>query len=218
VSVEGAKPDLIFVRLVHQALRIDGSRLLASVAALDTNNLSGRLPAIRGFFDQYQDQLRLHHSHEDELFFPAVEARVGADRMRLVELTQQHETLDSALVTVSDTLGVLGDGGDGFDPQRANACDAISAMEEALASHLDLEEATVLPLVESELSVADYKRLETQARHATPRDRAQFLIPWIVAHATPGQQQALFRSAPPLRFVSLIARRRYRRLDLVGAT
>jgi hypothetical protein len=72
----------------------------------------------------------------------------------------------------------------------------------------------VLPLVESEIPVADYKGLENQARHATPRAQAQFLIPWIVAHATPIQRKALFRSAPPLRLVNLVTRRRYRRLDL----
>jgi hypothetical protein len=68
--------------------------------------------------------------------------------------------------------------------------------------------------VESEIPVADYKRLENQARQATPRAQAQFLIPWIVAHATPTQRKALFSSAPPLRLVNLVAQRRYRRLDL----
>lgn len=216
MSVEGAKPDLIFVNLIHQSLRIDGTRLLHSVAALDSNSAPGRLPAIRAFFDRYHDQLLLHHSHEDRLFFPAVEARVGADRMGLAELTQQHEALDSALLAVSDELTILGDGGGSFAAQHAKACRALSSMGDALTAHLDLEESTVLPLVETEMSVDEYKLLETQARHATPRDRAQFMVPWVVAHATPAQQGALFRSAPPLRFVNLVARRRYRRLDLAG--
>jgi len=60
---------------------------------------------------------------------------------------------------------------------------------------------------------ADYKKLEARARKATPRSQAQFLIPWIIAHATPDQRNALFRSAPPLRLAYRLNHRRYRRLD-----
>jgi hemerythrin-like domain-containing protein len=206
-------PDRIFVDLIHQALRIDGTRLVDSVAALDSNHTQSRLPAIRVFFDRYCDQLRIHHSHEDKLFFPAVEARVGADRMRLGDLTQQHEVLDATLQAVSGRLATLADPCGDFTTGRTAAWDALAAMRRFLATHLDLEEATVLPLLESEIPAAEYKRLETQARRATPRAEAQFLIPWLVAHATPSQRKTLFRSAPPLRLINLVGRRRYRRLD-----
>ena len=39
------------------------------------------------------------------------------------------------------------------------------------------------------------------------------MIPWLIAHATPGQQKALFRSAPPLRIFYWLNRRRYRHFD-----
>jgi len=213
MSVEAAKPDLTFVNLVHQSLRTDGARLLGSVAALGPGQRRSRLPAIRAFFDQYRGQLLLHHSHEDELFYPALEARVGADRMRLGELAHQHEALDAALQAVSDSLASLAGPASDFPPARTTACAALSEMERSLATHLDLEEATVLPLLGSEMPAVEYKRLETQARHATPRAQAQFLVPWLAAHATPDQRKALFRSAPPLRLVNLVAGPRYRRLD-----
>jgi hemerythrin-like domain-containing protein len=212
--IDGTKPDLIFVELIHKSLRMDGTRLLDSVAALNSEDGRSRVPAIRAFFEHYSNQLLLHHSHEDRIFFPVVVARVGAERMRLAELTRQHEALDAELRTVSHELAVLDGSGGDFAAGRDRACDALSKMSASLASHLALEEAAVLPLVESEIPVADYKRLENQARHATPRAQAQFLIPWIVAHATPTQRKALFRSAPPLLLVNRVARRRYRRLDL----
>jgi hemerythrin-like domain-containing protein len=208
-----AKPDLIFVHLIHQSLRIDGTRLLHSVAALDANQQPSRLPAIRAFFDQYCNQLLLHHGHEDKLFFPAIEARIGSDRIRLGELTHQHEALDTALQAVSDRLATLADPAPDFTAGRTTACDALSAMNKSLVTHLDLEEATVLPLLESEIPLAEYKQLETQARRATPRAQTQFLIPWLVAHATADQRQTLFKSAPPLRLVNRLARSRYRHFD-----
>ena len=84
-----------------------------------------------------------------------------------------------------------------------------------LDAHLTLEEGAPLPLFETEVPFADYKRLEAKARKTTPRARARFLIPWLVAHATPEQQKALFRSAPPLRVIARLNRRRYRRFDHV---
>jgi hemerythrin-like domain-containing protein len=203
----------LFVELIHQSLRVDGARLLDSVAALASDQRQSRLGAIRAFFDQYRDQLLLHHSHEDNLFYPALEARVGAGRMRLGELANQHQALDPALQAVSERLATLADPGGDFTTGRAAACDALSEMKKSLTTHLDLEEATVVPLLESEIPAVEYKRLETQARHATSRAQTQFLVPWLVAHATAHQRKALFASAPPLRLINVVAGRRYRRLD-----
>ncbi len=57
-----------------------------------------------------------------------------------------------------------------------------------LTAHLTLEEQTALPLFESDMPAADYKKLEARARKATPRPQAQFLVPWVIAHATPDQR------------------------------
>ena len=157
----------------------------------------------------------MHHSHEDELFFPALEARVGADRMHLGELDAQHDALDAALQAVSDGLAALADPAGDFATDRAGAASALSAMTELLAAHLTLEERTALPLFESEMPVAEYKKLEAKTRQATPRAQARFLIPWVIAHATPDQQKAVFRSAPPQRLFYLLNLRHYRRFDHV---
>lgn len=207
------KPDLTLVTLIHQSLRTDAARLAAAIGALDPGGRPTRLPAIRAFFDQYRGQLALHHTHEDTLFFPALQARVGAGRMHLDSLTGQHDALDSAVEAVSGRLAALADPAGDFAADRASAAGAVTAMGEHLAAHLALEEQTAFPLFESQVPAADYKKLEAAARKATPRPQAQFMIPWLLAHATPGQQKALFRSAPPLRLLYWLNRRRYRHLD-----
>ncbi|HEX6521421.1 MAG TPA: hemerythrin domain-containing protein [Streptosporangiaceae bacterium] len=213
MSRNQAKPDLTLVTLIHQSLRADAARLAAAIEALDPGDRPTRLPAIRAFFDQYRAQLVMHHTHEDKLFFPALQARAGAVRMHLDALKDQHYALDSALQAVSSRLAVLADPAGDFATDRASAADAISAMGRQLTAHLALEEQTALPLLESQMPAADYKQLEATARKTTPRPQAQFMIPWLIAHATPGQQKALFRSAPPLRLFYCLNRRRYRRLD-----
>lgn len=213
MTASRSKPDLTLVNLIHQALRADAARLAAAVSALDPGDQRGRLPGIRAFFGHYRAQLATHHAHEDELFFPALAAIVGADRMHLDALAGQHEALDAALQTACDGLAALADPAGNFTADRASAAGALSAMADLIAAHLSLEEQTALPLTESEMPAAEYKKLETRARKTTPRSQAQFMIPWVIAHATPDQQKALYRSAPPIRLLYWLNRRRYRHLD-----
>jgi hemerythrin-like domain-containing protein len=213
VTGNRSKPDLTFVNLIHQSLRADAARLAAAVTALDPSGQASRLRGIQAFFDQYRAQLATHHTHEDELFFPALKARVGADRMHLDALAGQHEALDAALHAARDGLAALADPAGNFTADRARAAGALSAMAELLAAHLTLEEQTALPLTESDMPAAEYKKLETRARKATPRAQVQFMIPWLIAHATPDQQKALYRSAPPIRLLYWLNRRRYLHLD-----
>jgi hemerythrin-like domain-containing protein len=209
-----AKPDLTIVTLIHQSLRADAARLATATAELGPGDRQDRLPGIQAFFGHYREQLTMHHQHEDQLFFPALAAKAGADKMHLTELAGQHEALDTAVQAAGEGLTALGDPAADLAAARVRAASALSTMAGLLAAHLTLEEQTALPLFESHMSAADYKRLEAGARKASPRPQAQFLIPWIIAHATPQQRDALFRSAPPLRLAHrLLLRRRYQRLD-----
>lgn len=208
-----SRPDLTLVTVIHQALRADAERLATAVAAVGPGDRPGRVAGIAAFYGQYREQLAQHHGHEDELFFPALAARVGADAMHLGELTGQHDALDAALAAVSERLAALADPAGDFAADRAGAASALSAMTGLLAAHLTLEEQHALPLAESELPAAEYKQLEARARRTTPRAQARFLIPWVTAHASPDQRAALFRSAPPLRLWYWLNLRYYRRFD-----
>jgi len=208
-----SKPDLTFVILIHQSLREDAAKLTATIAALHPADRVPRLPGIEAFFDHYCDQLIMHHRHEDELFFPALAAMVGAGKMHLNELDDQHHEVDTAIRAVRARLAELADPASDFQTGRAAAASATSAMTALLDAHLTLEEETALPLIEAQMTAADYKRLEARARRATPRPQAQFLIPWVVAHATSDQRRSLYRSAPPLRLICWLNLRRYRRLE-----
>ncbi len=213
MSTDRTKPNLIFVQLIHHALRVDGARLAATVADQEPDGAPDRVAGVRVFYDRYREQLVAHHTHEDQLFFPALAARVGDDRMHRDELVAQHGQLDEVLQAIEDGLAALAEPGGDFTPARAEVASALSTMLKLLTTHLDLEERTALPLFESNVPVAEYDELETKVRKATPRDQSAFMIPWIVSHASPDQRKALFRAAPPLRIVARLNRGRYRRLD-----
>ena len=206
------KPDLLFVTLVHQALRVDADRLVGAVSALHSAEVR-RLANLRLFFDEYRGQLSLHHAHEDGLFFPALQAVVDESQVPIAELATQHGTLDSDLQAIGDGLASLSSPSGDFFAEHADVVRSTIGMAKHLDAHLTMEEETVLPLFASAVPQASYKQLEAQARKLTPRRRARFLIPWIIEHATADQQRDLFRSAPPLRAAYLVNRRRYRRFD-----
>jgi hypothetical protein len=208
-----SQPDLTFVTLIHRALRADARRLVAGVDALEPSDRGGRLGAVREYYACYREQLVAHHTHEDTLFFPALAVRVGEERMHLGELTSQHHDLDAVLQAAGEGLAALQDPGADFASGRAEVSRTLSEMGERLRAHLDLEERTALPLYASNLPVDEYDHLEARARKATPRAQARFLIPWLAEHAAPEQRSHWFRSAPPLRVVYRLNRRRYRRLE-----
>ena len=206
------KPDLLFVTLIHQALRVDADRLVAAASGLNSAE-EQRIASLRMFFDEYRGQLCLHHAHEDDLFFPALQAVVDESRRPIAELAAQHRTLDSDLQAIGEGLASLGTPSGDFAAAHAEVVSTMIGMAKQLDAHLTMEEETVLPLMASAVPRATYKQLEAQARKLTPRRRARFLIPWVIAHATPDQRKYLFKSAPPLRAAYLVNRHRYRHFD-----
>jgi Hemerythrin HHE cation binding domain len=208
-----SKPDMLIVTLIHQSLRIDAARPASALAAVGPGDRPGRVAAIGAFCGRYCGQLALHHRHEDELFFPVLAARAGADAMHLAELTSQHDALDAVLQGVSDRLAALADPAGDFAADHAGAVAALSAMTEPLFAHFTLEERRALPLFESEVPAAEFRRLEARTRKATPLNRARFMIPWLVTHASQDQRTPLSRSIPPVRLPYWLTVRYYRRFN-----
>ena len=132
MSTDRAAPDLIFVTLIHKALRADGDRLVETVGALKPEDREGQLPRVRAFYTAYREQLVSHHTHEDHLFFPALAARVGEDRMHLLELTSGHEQLDGVLDALDADFAALADPNRDFSATRKTVTDDLSTMVEKL--------------------------------------------------------------------------------------
>lgn len=210
------KPDLLFVTLVHQALRVDADRMVAAASALQPADTQ-RIASLRTFFDEYRGQLCLHHAHEDGIFFPALLAVADESAAAIAELETQHGMLDSDLEGIGNGLASLGTPADDFPADHADVVSGMTKMAKHLDAHLTMEEETILPLMVSAVPQATYKQLEAQARKRTPRRQARFLIPWIIGHATSDQQRDLFKMAPPLRATYLVNRHRCRSFERLCA-
>jgi iron-sulfur cluster repair protein YtfE (RIC family) len=179
MSTDRSVPNLIFVQLIHGALRADAARLVTATAALSPADRGARLVGVSAYYDKYREQLISHHTHEDTIFFPALAARsVDIAESHCDELEAQHHELDGVLQEASQGFATMADPARDFAADQAATVAALTTMAEHLNAHLDLEEETAIPLIASSIPVAEYKPIEARVRKETPKHEAAFMIGW----------------------------------------
>jgi hypothetical protein len=76
--------------------------------------------------------------------------------------------------------------------------DEATTFQEVLRSHLEREEAVVLPAFESALSDAQQRTLRREeSKHTTYRHMSR-AVPWVLANVTPEEEIELRAGAPRL--------------------
>lgn len=163
-------PDLTLYRLIHRGMRADTARLAAVVAGLTEAERHRRMPALTRWYAGFLQEFELHHSAEDDIFFPALAERLPVFADQLARLDAEHHSLEAALLAVRDALGQLADLNVAWRSVREDAVDALRAADSELTLHLDNEDADVLPLFVSHMSKLEYDEIGERAlKRATPK-------------------------------------------------
>jgi hypothetical protein len=165
----GAAPaDTSFMRAMHDAFRRDLDRLL-----------DGDLSA----WPAFRRQLDIHHRAEDDDLWPRL--RGTLDGGLLDEMVAEHSEIPAALDAVD---GARRDG-------RSPAAE-IAAVRRLLLAHLDHEETSVLPAIETSWTRAQWREwLFVERSKRTPRESIQFMN-WVLDEATPADADAVLRELP----------------------
>ena len=199
------KIDFTMMYVTHAALRRDVGRFASAVAA-------GRAAssAVRAGWENFKDQLEVHHTVEDDDLWPRLYAAVPDDsdeRRLLEEMEAEHAVLDPMLEAVDTALA----GGD-----AATLGDRVDALAGALDGHLRHEEDAALPLVQALLTPADWAAFGAAMRRRQGLRGAAMYVPWIVDGASAADRQRFFRMLPgPLKVANrMVLEPRYRRLGL----
>ncbi|MFF7156893.1 hemerythrin domain-containing protein [Streptomyces sp. NPDC008139] len=126
-----------------QALRLLAAKDPAALgevhARMDDLTLRQAAWQLKSFCDMYCQTVHAHHSIEDFRIFPAV-LRIAPELRPVVDrLTADHLALGSLLDAMITSVGALP------DADWATAQDAVQALADHLAAHLDLEEAHIIP-------------------------------------------------------------------------
>lgn len=206
-------PDLTLYKIIHRGMRADTARLAAAVAALSEADRPRRMPKLVEWYAGFFHDFELHHSTEDELFFPALAERVPEFGDRLARLDAEHHTLEAALVTVGDAVRTLADPEVGWSSVHGDALDALRAADAELTIHLDHEDEHVLPLFVTHMSKLDYDEISERALKRQPLSQVTFAVPWVMSNATDAERRRVLDQAPlPLKMVWYLYRGRYARL------
>jgi hypothetical protein len=96
---------------------------------------------------------------------------------------------------------------------RYTALDLAVELRDFLETHLAIEDADVLPMIERHFTAEEYAGLEQQAGKAITIRQAMFTAPWYMATVDAETAARTLRDAPrPLRIIYALTRRSYARL------
>jgi hypothetical protein len=196
-------PDVTVMFVVHNALRRDLARMQAAAAQADDPAARTALRAGWATFSRY---LTVHHTAEDQMLWPPMQAKLG-DRPNktdlLVEMAREHSRLDPVVREIDDSLAQ-------GSPWRLVAL--VAELAAVLTGHLEHEEAAALPLVQETLTMLEWKAFSDDQRRRIGLNGAGWFFPWLLDDTPPGTPGKMLGIVPPpLRLVyRLIWEPRYR--------
>ncbi|MEU6585293.1 hemerythrin domain-containing protein [Nocardia sp. NPDC046763] len=168
----------------HNAFRRDLGRLREAADA-------GRMdaPGVRAGWANFKRQLDVHHSVEDVVLWPALHRAVAGRPVELAliaDMEAEHAHLDPLLASVDSAIA-----------HRAPDLGArVLELAEVLGNHMRHEEIAALPLIQQELTAADWAAFRSaMARRQGPSGAAVY-IPWILDDVTPEERRAFLAAMP----------------------
>ncbi|OBC09584.1 hypothetical protein A5784_05490 [Mycobacterium sp. 852013-50091_SCH5140682] len=205
-------PDLLGITLAHRAMLADLVRLTELAMAVRDRDVictPGRARAISRYVEMLCDSIHHHHSTEDTVLWPVIQASVGS-HLDLSELTDDHAALDPRLDQLRARAAAfrlsMGD-------RRVAGLMAIELAELStlLTDHINDEEMEVFPLISEHVSVGDWTAVETAARAGA---RMSFDGPRSLAVMTDDERtQFAHHAGVGLRMLLAVMRVRHRRLE-----
>jgi hemerythrin-like domain-containing protein len=204
------EPDLLGIALAHRAMVTDVGRVAdLTVAIAEGRTLCGpdRARSLARYIDLLCDSIHHHHTVEDEVLWPIIEASAGG-YIDLTELTEDHAALDPRLDRVralAASFRMSGGHNIAAIPLKA----ALAELHTMLGEHIADEERDVFGVIRRHVSVSDWVAVEKAAQRG---GRLSFDGPRTLAVMTDDERAALKDEVSPVlwAFVRLMSRRHRR--------
>jgi hemerythrin-like domain-containing protein len=196
--------------LIHRIFRRQFAEVQALVQEVPAADAT-RVGAVADHLEFLLHGLHMHHTTEDDLIWPKLLDRAGLDAPLVERMEEQHQQIDTSVAEVRTAMAVWRS-----DPTPATSSalsDRIGEFLIVLEGHLDEEEQVVVPLIDRDLTEAEWQEVgERGFEKFTPAER------WIatgllVEVATPEEAATMFGTLPrPVKVLwNLIGKRKYRR-------
>ncbi|MGE0868572.1 MAG: hemerythrin domain-containing protein [Kofleriaceae bacterium] len=132
---DGAASMATMIMLSHHAFRRDLGWFAQALAKLD----AARIDHLRSEWSQFCGALHGHHEKEDADIFPHFRAQLPAMAPTLDRLSAQHAAIDPLLTRGEQAFAKL--------PEGHEAGAVVRELQSLLDTHLDEEEAGIIPLL-----------------------------------------------------------------------
>jgi iron-sulfur cluster repair protein YtfE (RIC family) len=172
-------PHLAAYAAIHDAMVRDAARLARAVATAPLEEG----PALRAWWELFEEAIEHHHTREDDLVFPLVAER-DAD-FTSGELIADHAVLDVHMGLVRGGLEDLATGRHELGEVRTDLVRQVGAFAHHLDDHLAREERIVFPVLATQVSADEYAAMEKEMQKGTPLSSLRFTLPWILDDVHP---------------------------------
>lgn len=169
-----------------------GPRLVAPVSPADAN----RVEYVATYYDNVLRLLHVHHDGEDELMTPLlVERATAAEAAEVRRVAQQHAAVLGDLGAVEADLAEWRSAPTA--DAKAALLDALDRLRSSLTSHLDEEEAVVVPIAARYMDVAEWGRLPEHGLKNFGGDKLWLVLGLVQEQMTPEQVSVMQEHMPP---------------------
>jgi hemerythrin-like domain-containing protein len=178
----------------HKAMRREFGATPALVAAVASGDQK-RAAVVAGHLDFLVEHLDVHHSCEDEEVWPKLHERCPAEVAPLIDTMEaQHQGIHAALTSVTELSQAWRL--DAGQEARDAIVTELTGLVRTLNEHLDLEEAEVLPLIDTYLSEKEWRAAVAAAGPKTPKSRMPLSF-GMTLYGAEDEMVALMKAAVP---------------------
>ncbi len=190
---EQPRPDVSTMYAVHDVFRDTLGAVPRLVGGIAPGN-EERAALIANYYDNILSFLEAHHDGEEELVFPLLRERCPGEGELVDRMAEQHH---EAIRLLEEARAALSAWQSGDAASQKAAEDALVALHAQLATHLNDEEAQVLPLAEANLSPEEWDALPGHGFANFHGDKIWLILGLIRQRMNAGQRAAMLEDMPP---------------------
>lgn len=189
VPIHPFTSDMAGVHHVYRSALASAPSLIQSAADDDA-----RRALIASYYVNVLASLEVHHGGEELFLFPPLLDRVPEERGTVEAGIEQHHEVVSLLTAAQVSVAKWEAAG---DPEAQDLLSALEDLSEALAPHLDYEEATIVPLCVEHVTVEEWVMVPRYAREHFKGDKFWLIMGLAWETLSDADRATRLQQAPP---------------------
>jgi hemerythrin-like domain-containing protein len=195
--------------IIHRVFRREFGLLPKMIRAVPAGDAvrSGR---VAEYARELLSALHQHHTHEDELLWPKLNARVTLEKPLVERMEEQHAAVAELITRAEQQLPGWASSADQVLGEALAT--TIDEMSTSLNEHLHDEEERILPVCEQHITEGEWEELGKAGMGSIPKKRLLVQLGYILED-TDAKERARFLAKVPFPgrlAYRLIGERRYR--------